>query len=962
MPESINSLSPDFRDFLLNRNLITDTVTSNGLDALLVGIGVPITNIGTAPETVQASEDIVGDGSLYKDLNLVTNKYQGSDDDYRLASIDFNSAGNPPTSAFIYSSSYTDEQGVLNNTLNTPANGPFQGGDVREFNTSKNLYDDESKRLLINLDDVLLPNVKYTNYIDLNSSIVNPAIDVLGSIFNGQGVGIAPTAIVSSFDLRSSLVGRVLGGTGVIADTPIGQAGAKYLALALANNAAFGLQQETIGHLNLNPLNLAKNGLGGIVVPNYNITVPSGQLGRVVDFTARVLGFESPFSLYERSSSIFQSENPVSNILRANAQLANTGKGQVLSLFANVKMNKYKPGFQDDRVRGGDTASDADKAQKGSGINSNIYAFGDGDGGIIDLINAPDPQVNTDAPPYIGDLPNPAFIGAVADAINATAFEGQFGKITSENNPKLNPEFQESPSLLKSPEYGEDGTLVDTYIWGDKTPANKPGDRIFGVGPNAQLFDNPKTLLGKTRLLFSTNKMRTIVSGKANGGEVKSETQSSVQGNTISKGSGVLSQTALLGDFSTPENVYCRVWSTFDRYNQVQDLQKSEGINTNTAYREGYDVGDSVLGDNGFVKVAPYIGDTAKGNIKNFMFSLENLAWADNLESLLDCEKGPGDPMGKSGRIMWFPPYDLTVSENTSVNWESTNFIGRGEPIYTYSNTERTGTLQFKIVVDHPSYLNAIDDQTDEYIASFFAGCTDIDSELAKKLTPLERDEIEVERAPDVQIIQPKPETPGIKELNIYLPNDVSIPNPAYEDKFSTELGSGLGTTEDSKTVSQVKSYSTDRNNFGLNGDKNDTLAAEGGWITEKGKERLRKELNEVCPSCTISVKGYASYQGEEFNSSGNKTIRINRAKELRKWLEDNILINDPNIQSGKISFDDRFKPWGDDKILGEVTGCKDFEEGINDDRCLKVARKAKSGFEFSAEIQQKIICKTKPV
>jgi hypothetical protein len=46
---------------------------------------------------------------------------------------------------------------------------------------------------------------------------------------------------------------------------------------------------------------------------------------------------------------------------------------------------------------------------------------------------------------------------------------------------------------------------------------------------------------------------------------------------------------------------------------------------------------------------------------------------------------------------MWFPPYDITFSENNSVNWESTNFIGRGEPIYTYNNTERSGTLGFKV-------------------------------------------------------------------------------------------------------------------------------------------------------------------------------------------------------------------------------------------------------------------------
>jgi hypothetical protein len=50
---------------------------------------------------------------------------------------------------------------------------------------------------------------------------------------------------------------------------------------------------------------------------------------------------------------------------------------------------------------------------------------------------------------------------------------------------------------------------------------------------------------------------------------------------------------------------------------------------------------------------------------KKYMFSIENLAWRTSDKSgftVLDlpyCERGPN-----GGRVMWFPPYDLKVSEN----------------------------------------------------------------------------------------------------------------------------------------------------------------------------------------------------------------------------------------------------------------------------------------------------------
>jgi hypothetical protein len=946
MPDSINSLSPDFRDFLLNRNLITDSVTDNGLDGLLVGIGTPLSNIGTPPEAVQASPDIIPDGSLYKDLNLVTNKFQGNDVDYRLANITYKSSITPPASAFIYSASYTEDDGVLSDTLNTPANGAFQGGNIRQFNTSKNLYDDPSMRLVVNMNDVLLPNVKYTNYIDLNSSIVNPAIDVLGSIFNGQGVGISPTGggLVPTFDLRSSLVGRVLGGTGVISDTPIGQAGAKYLAISLANNAAFGLQQETLGNLNLNPLNIAKNGLGGIVVPNYDITVPSGKLGKVLDFGAKVLGFESPFSLYERGASIFTSENPISNIDRANAQLANTGKGQVLSLFANVKSNRFRPAYQDDRVKG-DAQSEEEKATKGSALNPNMYAFGTSEGKVIDFLNN---NIDVDGDGKIVDgegsdvnTPISQSNYRLEELVKDSGFDG------------VEPGFESPLGIIAQ---GRDGSTK--FSWGDDKD-NKDAQETFN--PNA--FTSPNSILTKTQRLFNSGKMRTLASGQVSTANNKSATQSAVrEGGLMSKGSGVLTSDALDGNFKDADKVFCRTWSTFDRYDQVQDLQKNDTINKDTAYRKGIQKGDSVLDDNGFVRIAPYVGDGVdnkggnESDIKNYMFSIENLAWADDHAKLLDCEKGPGDPItGKYGRIMWFPPYDLSVTENTSVNWESTNFIGRGEPIYTYSNTERTGTLQFQIVVDHPSYLNALKGETDDYIASFFAGCTDIDSELAKKLTTTERDAIEARGDKPLTKKAPQEVTPEIPKINFYFPNDSFAINLNYETKKGSK---GLGTTTSDGIVGPVREYE-DSTDFGLNGDENPGLADTGGWISIDSQERLSKVLNEDCQACRIEISGHASVSGDD--SSKNQELSELRAKAVESWFTSTILDSTQEIYGatklGNVSKRFKFvegKGESNTPQCPQLTDPNDSDKKIDTSSYLgcKVNRKVDVKLVWDAELQ----------
>ena len=138
--------------------------------------------------------------------------------------------------------------------------------------------------------------------------------------------------------------------------------------------------------------------------------------------------------------------------------------------------------------------------------------------------------------------------------------------------------------------------------------------------------------------------------------------------------------------------------------------------------------------ETGLVNIAPkYLGGADKNiHPKDCMFSIENLAWQGydpySFERALSWEQR--GPFG--GRIMWFPPYGLRFNEDTSVQWNEHSFIGRGENVYTYTNTSRSGTLEFMMVVDHPSILDyttwygksqpeQLPKDTD--VLRFFAGC-----------------------------------------------------------------------------------------------------------------------------------------------------------------------------------------------------------------------------------------------
>ena len=195
------------------------------------------------------------------------------------------------------------------------------------------------------------------------------------------------------------------------------------------------------------------------------------------------------------------------------------------------------------------------------------------------------------------------------------------------------------------------------------------------------------------------------------------------------------------------ENPYCRVWTYHHQYNQIkrqirpfddvfsqEKLQERESVGGGVGFRTiesktyEFEGGSKRLDrygvlnyNNGTVNIAPTAkikdyfehkqSDYQKNIIetKKCMFSIENLAWRDDkvrrdefdAYGLSPEQKGP-----LGGRIMWFPPYNLKFNESVNVNWNPNQFIGRGEKVYTYTDTERKGTLSFTLLIDHPSILD----------------------------------------------------------------------------------------------------------------------------------------------------------------------------------------------------------------------------------------------------------------
>jgi hypothetical protein len=756
--------------------------------------------------------------------------------------------------------------------------------------------------------------VQNEGYLDQNGALNQgggagiEAANILGSVFNG-GLGIGGNGAASTnFDIRSSLVGRVLGATGTIKDSNLGIIGGQQLALALANNAAFNVQQDIIGKLNIqdNVLSLIKgNGLAGFR-PNYQITVPSSGVGKFFEGAGKILGFTLPRSFISDDASIFASENGhTENIQRANALIVNTGKGQFVSLIKNATASIQGTGGYDDPTYQPFRSGYAPGYRDNKGIKQingdNIYAYSNGEGNLINPLDSCD-----------GVIPDLSFQREIK------AESSGFKSFNDYHDSQNNINYVAKTWVSKTGgtvNATEDGNINDYY------------STTSGV---------KKSLLDKTQKLFDSTGMLNMVSAKGNIGVTPSQIQTT-NGGGMSKGSAVLKKELFSKEGLyekkklNAESTYARSWTTHDRYDKVSKLIRHKGLDPLVPYRN--QIEGSVLDDNGFVKIAPYV-DVAE-DPKKFMFSIENLAWNDEYFNLLPCERGTGDLLtGKKGRIMWFPPYDIQFSENSSVEWESNKFIGRGESVYTYSNTERSGTLSFKVVVDHSTYTNSFAGNRggnnmspdDNYVASFFAGEISPDASFSDKMTSYELDEVLLNYTPTTEVQNAETVKKPTDELNLFFPNDVYT----YYADYENGIGGGIGYIAGQATSKRNYNDNTD---YGLNSKftfKGTTYTS----FTESATAIATYLAQKDNAAIIVNVKGSASITGQNTANDALASKRADTAIGILKSAFKTANVKDVDKKVRKIS-----------NIVEEI-GCDAGTNDQNDISCKK-ARKAIVSFDI---------------
>lgn len=422
-------------------------------------------------------------------------------------------------------------------------------------------------------------------------------------------------------------------------------------------------------------------------------------------------------------------------------------------------------------------------------------------------------------------------------------------------------------------------------------------------------------------------------------------------------------------------NPYCRVWTSHHQYAKYEDTIKHRHNGNIGEIQVKYgnlrpNDGAKRLNNNsvldystGMVRYSP-----TKDNpdITKCMFSIENLAWKDSRE-LPDKQKGPN-----GGRIMWFPPYNLEFTENVSANYNANTFIGRGEKIYTYVDTERTGTLNFTLLVDHPSTLNqwrrAIgaepNDKQDkeEEVLRFFAGCQDLKYNIMEIKESDKVIEASYKTASITEIKQP-----FTYRLMVFFPNNFSG-NDRYNENNKDSENVIIGICKDKYENTPIgviddggyyypcdsdlftdMSESIDTFSYALNQEKginiyedkiretynlyDDSILVSIGNIYN-GSDISINNIKDLLLEHELNVKitGFASSLGGSDNT--NLTLARRRMYILKDFIEKNYGV--------EVEFDDTYDGFN---IINVDEG--DDEENISS-LSAKIGRCAMATFEFT--------------
>ena len=556
-------------------------------------------------------------------------------------------------------------------------------------------------------------------------------------------------------------------------DSYLAKIGATQLKFAFEERIAQELNQATVGAINLDTVtdpftaSLLASGQQPFFIRDWKITVPENPLVNAVNLANRITGTYFPVSFIP--GDYFNENTPYTNPQQQNGALntinnltggllapilnksrnpseifvANTGNGTRSTLFAALNYNLYRPSYNIGLVQGLSALANAFVDQDSPATGTYYVGSPNAEPSLID---SPPNQVpvNQFGEQQATIVYGPQELGILYEGNENQIKFGLAGRSYTDGGGTAGQLVWTSPKYkgnagFRATQGGGAGSLDDDFnqISADYLQYQsvdipfKPGSILYNT---QKLIDSADLVQGQARLKHVGTAINQV-SKVFNDGYKE-----------MTKGSMVLSYVNQ-ADGTQAGLEYCRVFQKDTPYYTYADLQKSDGI-TETGRQFDYSVLDRTYNLN----IAPLRGvdstNIRDGKVKKYMFSLENLAWRTSdrpgftYDDLPVCERGPN-----GGRIMWFPPYNLTFSDDSRPEFNPTTFLGRPEPIYTYKNTSRSGQLSWTIIVDNPAMMNTIIEQqlkgvgkerVQSIVDSFYAGCTKYDLyDLAAKFNSI---------------------------------------------------------------------------------------------------------------------------------------------------------------------------------------------------------------------------------
>ena len=515
-----------------------------------------------------------------------------------------------------------------------------------------------------------------------------------------------------------------------------------------------------------------------LIESNNKITVAKTLPGKAIDFLQTVAGTEFPWSEIP-GDYLSDPRNPINYRPEASTQLGKVfqdvtgvlgsligiqrrpkldrkpsdlmieylGEGQKNTLYDNLSYSRYAPNYT--------TTARSQNSSKIFNFIDNVAQ------GVKNILGVEAPT----GVAYIGD-----------DRGNDVKYAmGDFNDRQVRSSYYLSLMFDPIQAQLfqRDKNLSQGGTISGNLTWISKNSKNKYGTNneewdseqstwTDSLSTNYEFRED--SILGYTQEILDSLPLDGASSRSHVANVIDQTSRFFKDGDVImSRGSAIKYVKNSTGEESGIE--YCRVWTKDRSYMNYSDTMKRTGNirkfeDSVISTPWNLNIGPMSNGKKSFDQSTNITPSKDGGNpfwgegfyAKKYMFSIENLAWKTSnlpgftVQDLPYCERGPN-----GGRVMWFPPYDLKVSEQNSAKWEENNFLGRPEPIYTYQNTSRSGQISFKVIVDHPSILNLLvrehfegmsDEDSDNYINAFFSGCEELNFyDLIKRYTTITSDE-----------------------------------------------------------------------------------------------------------------------------------------------------------------------------------------------------------------------------